>query len=104
MVGFPNEMKTVITESDLEDYPGMFLKFNDDKLLEGVNAGYPLEVKMNPGEFPQEVVTRRADFIARTKGSRTFPWRVFLLSEKDAQLPSNDLVYRLGAPSRVADT
>ncbi len=104
MVGFPNEMKAVITESDLEDYPGMFLKFNDDKLLEGINAGYPLEVKMNPGEFPQEVVTRRADFIARTKGSRTFPWRVFLLSEKDAQLPSNDLVYRLGAPSRVADT
>jgi len=104
MVGFANEMKAVITESDLEDYPGMFLKFNDDKLLEGVNAGYPLEVKMNPGEFPQEVVTRRADFIARTKGSRTFPWRVFLLSEKDSQLPSNDLVYRLGAPSRVADT
>ena len=104
MVGYPNGFKAVLTESDLEDYPGMFLKFNDAKLLEGVNAPYPLDVKMNPGEFPQEVVTRRADFIARTKGSRTFPWRVFLLSEKDAQLPSNDLVYRLGAPSRITDT
>ncbi|HEX6227069.1 MAG TPA: glycoside hydrolase family 97 protein, partial [Chryseolinea sp.] len=104
MIGYPNGMKAVITESDLEDYPGMFLRFNNEKLLEGVNAGYPLAVKMNPGEFPQEVVTRRADFIARTKGSRTFPWRVFLLSEKDKDLPSNDLVYRLGAPSRVSDT
>jgi alpha-glucosidase len=104
MIGYPNEMKAIITESDLEDYPGMFLKFGVDKRLEGVNAGYPLEVKMNQGEFPQEVVTRRADFIARTKGNRTFPWRVFLLSEKDAHLPANDLVYRLGAPSRVADT
>ena len=104
MIGYPNDMKVVITESDLEDYPGMFLRFNDNKLLKGIYAGYPLEVKMNQGEFPQEVVTRRADFIARTKGKRTFPWRVFLLSEKDAQLPSNDLVYRLGAPSRVTDT
>jgi alpha-glucosidase len=104
MIGYPNEMKAVITESDLDDYPGMFLRFNVDKQIEGVNAPYPLAVKMNPGEFPQEVVTRRADFIARTNGNRTFPWRVFLLSEKDAQLPSNDLVYRLGAPSRVTDT
>ena len=104
MVGYPNEMRAIITESDLEDYPGMFLKFGGDKRLEGVNAGYPLEVKMNQGEFPQEVVSRRADFIARTKGNRTFPWRVFLLSERDAQLPANDLVYRLGAPSRISDT
>ena len=82
MVGFPNEMKAVITESDLEDYPGMFLKFNDDKLLEGVYAGYPLEVKMNPGEFPQEVVTRRADFIASTKGSGPFPGGYFYCQKK----------------------
>jgi len=104
MVGYPNGVKAVLTESDLEDYPGTFFKFNNAELLEGVNAPYPLGFKMNPGEFPQEVVTRRADFIARTKGNRTFPWRVFMLSEKDAQLPSNDLVYRLGAPSRVTDT
>ena len=104
MIGYPNGMKSVITESDLEDYPGMFLKVNEKKQIEGVNAGYPLEFKMNPGEFPQEVVMRRADFIARTKGTRTFPWRVFMLSEKDAQLPSNDMVYRLGSPSRIVDT
>ncbi len=104
MIGYPNGMKAVITESDLQHYPGMFLRYNAEKLLEGVNAPYPLEFKMMPGQFPQEVVTRRADFIARTVGTRTFPWRVFMLSEKDAQLPSNDLVYRLGAPSRVADT
>ena len=104
MIEFPGNIKTVITESDLEDYPGMFLKYNDSGLLEGVNAPYPLEVRMNPGEFPQEVVTRRADFIARTKGKRTFPWRVFMISEKDSQLPANDMVYLLGAPSRVKDT
>lgn len=104
MVAYPNAMKTIISESDLEDYPGMFLKFSESKVLEGVNAPYPIEFRMNMGEFPQEVVTRRADFIARTKGTRTFPWRVFMLSEEDKQLPSNDMVYRLGAPSRVTET
>lgn len=104
MIAFADNIKTAITESDLDDYPGMFLKFDENKILEGTNAPYPLEVRMNPGEFPQEVVTRRADFIARTKGTRTFPWRVFMLSEKDSQLPSNDMVYRLGAPSRITET
>jgi alpha-glucosidase len=104
MIAYPNGLKTVITESDLEDYPGTFLTFTKSNLLEGVNAGYPLDVRMDPGEFPQEIVTRRADFIAKTRGTRTFPWRVLMISEKDSELPSNDLVYRLGSPSRLNDT
>jgi len=103
LISYPNNIKAVITESDLEDYPGMFLRYNQG-MIEGVNARYPKTVRINPGEFPAEVVTSRMDFIARTKGSRTFPWRVFMISEKDAQLPSNDMVYRLGSPSRIADT
>jgi alpha-glucosidase len=94
----------VITESDIENYPGTFLRFSANRKLEGSNAGFPLETKINPGDFPQEVVTRRAEFIARTRGTRTFPWRVFMVAENDAELPSNDLVYRLGSPSRVAET
>jgi alpha-glucosidase len=101
MIAYSNGMKAVVTESDLEDYPGMFLRFNEKKELTGVNAPYPLETKVNPGEFPAEVVTKRANYIARTWGARTFPWRVFLLSENDAELPGNDMVYRLGSPSRV---
>ncbi|HZY83087.1 MAG TPA: glycoside hydrolase family 97 protein, partial [Cyclobacteriaceae bacterium] len=104
MIAHANGVKTVITESDLEDYSGTFLRFNDGKMLGGVNAPYPLETRVNPGEFPAEVVTRRADYIARTVGTRTFPWRVFMVSERDSELPSNDMVYRLGSPSRIADT
>ena len=104
LVAYHNDIKAVITESDLEDYPGMFLRFGKPNVLEGVNAPYPLEFRMNPGDFPQEVVTRRADYIARTTGKRNFPWRVFMISEKDSQLPGNDMVYRLGAPSKVPNT
>lgn len=104
LVSYQDGKKMVITESDLENYPGMFLNFSQKNILAGAYAGYPLETRMNPGEFPQEVVTRRADFIARCKGARTFPWRVFMVAENDAELPSNDMVYRLGSPSRVAET
>jgi len=103
MIGYRNNMKMVITESDLENYPGTFYRVSNGT-LEGVNAPYPKTFRVNPGEFPAEVVTSRENFIARTKGTRTFPWRVFMISEKDSQLPSNDMVYRLGSPSRVANT
>jgi alpha-glucosidase len=103
LVGYANGAKASITESDLEDYPGMFLRIDSGRVMTGVYAAYPVELKMMEGEFPQEIVTRRADYIARTKGTRSFPWRVFMVSGLDKQLPSNDMVYRLGAPLRVAD-
>ena len=98
-----NGPKIIITESDLEDYPGMFINGNNNNSLSGHFAPYPLEEKMAEGEFPQAIVTKRAGYIARTKGSRNFPWRVLLIAEKDKELPVNDLVYRLASPSRVKD-
>lgn len=93
--------KVVVTESDLLDYPGMFLA-KDGNGFRGVFAPVPLAERTTGGEFPQAVVTRRADFIARTAGRRTFPWRVFVVGD-DRTLPASDLVYRLASPSRVAD-
>ncbi|CAN5245813.1 glycoside hydrolase family 97 protein [soil metagenome] len=95
--------KIAITESDLEDYPGMFLNGSNSAVLKGVFAKYPLEEKLTGGDYPQALVTKRADYIARTKGSRNFPWRVLIVAEEDKQLPSIDMVYRLAAPSRIGD-
>jgi alpha-glucosidase len=103
LTGDSNELKVAITESDLEDYPGMFLGGTEGPTLKGMFAPYPLEEKMTSGEFPQSIVTKRADFIAKTKGSRAFPWRVLMIAPKDKDLPGNDLVYRLAASSRLHD-
>lgn len=103
LTGTENEMKVAVTESDLEDYPGMFLSGTNGSALQGVFAPYPLREELTHGEFPQAVVHERAGYIARTKGSRSFPWRVLLIAANDKDLPANDLVYRLGAPSRVPD-
>jgi alpha-glucosidase len=103
LAGSDNEIKVAITESDLEDYPGMFLSGINSNMLQGTFAPYPLQEKMVGGEFPQAIVTQRADYIAKTNGSRSFPWRVMMIGADDKELPGNDIVYRLGSPSRVKD-
>ena len=95
--------KLLITESDIEDYPGMFLTGNNGTQLTGKFAPYPLKEKMTEGGYQQYLVTERADYIAKTKGTRVFPWRVIAIAEQDKDLPGNDIVYRLASPSRVAD-
>jgi alpha-glucosidase len=95
--------KMVITESDLEDYPGMFITGSGSATLQGHFAPYPLEESITSGEFPAAVVSKRANYIARTTGMRSFPWRVLMIAEHDKDLPANDLVYRLASPSRIPD-
>lgn len=94
-----NNLNLLITESDLADYPGMFLEV-ENHAIRGVFAPYPLEETLAEGEFPQHIVTKRAPYLAKTMGNRTFPWRVFMIGE-DSLLPSSDLVYRLASPNRL---
>jgi len=103
LVDCENGIKALITESDIEDYPGMFLKGTGRSTLESVFAGYPAAESINGGEYPQAYVTQRADYIAHTAGKRHFPWRVIALSTSDKEIPSNDIIYRLASPSRIAD-
>lgn len=98
-----NTPKIAITESDLLDYPGMFLSGNNDNSLHGVWAPYPLEETITPADYPERIVSKRADFIAKTIGTRSFPWRVLIIAKEDKDLPSSDMVYRLASPSKLQD-
>ena len=92
------------TESDLWDYPGLWLRGTPGQAaLDADFARYPLGEQVMGDEFKQRMVTRRADFIARTKGSRTFPWRVLMVAPNAAALIENDLVYRLARPLELDD-
>ena len=113
LVDVGNGKKVVILEADLEDYPGMFLNLNGTGSgLQGVYAPYPLEVKLGGshlgeldggGEGINVIPTRRADYIAKTSGTRTFPWRVIAISEADKDLLNNDIVQKLASPPRLDD-
>ena len=97
------QVKLVLTESDLIDYPGMLFHGNGSNALNGIQAAYPEKEEVRGGEFKQMVVTARKTFLARTSGKRSFPWRVMIIAEKDGALVMSDLVYRLGSPPLQQD-
>jgi alpha-glucosidase len=94
--------KILITESDLEDYPGLWLRGGANTSLYGKFPGYPLKTTQ-PRDRDVKVV-EYADFIAKTKGTRTFPWRVMAIAEKDGELITNQLTFLLAKPVQLADT
>lgn len=49
-------------------------------------------------------MVRTADYLAVTRGSRTYPWRVLAVAPRDADLVASPLVYLLQSPSRIEDT
>lgn len=95
--------KIAITDADIEDYPGMFINGTGTRSLVGKFAPYPAAEDTAKGDYSQVYVSKRAGYLARTKGSRAFPWKVLMIAAHDKELPANDLVYRLAAPSRVKD-
>lgn len=95
LISQPGMPKLVVTESDVFDYPGMFLEKGEGNSMKGVFAPYPLKDSLAGDEFKLKTVTKRASYIARTTGNRLFPWRVIAIAPTDAGLLINDLVYRL---------
>ncbi|MDR0393810.1 MAG: glycoside hydrolase family 97 catalytic domain-containing protein [Tannerella sp.] len=99
--------KVVITEADTYDYPGMYMESNRSggtRSMRGMWAGYPKKVMDPDNYYSNHLVYEREDFIARTNGSRKFPWRVIIVSNDDKSLLNNELVYLLAEPSRITNT
>jgi alpha-glucosidase len=94
--------KVAIAESDVEEYPGLWLRGTSGNGLSGTFPAYPLKEKLERDRDLRVVET--ADYIAVTKGTRTFPWRVIGIAEKDGELLTNQLTWLLAKPSQVQDT
>jgi alpha-glucosidase len=94
--------KVAIAESDVEEYPGLWLRGTGGNGLAATFPPYPLkEQKTSPLDVR---VVESADYIAVTTGKRTYPWRVLGITESDADLLTNQLVWLLEKPSQVEDT
>jgi alpha-glucosidase len=91
-----------LSESQLEDYAGLWLKGTGKNSLTGIFPGCALEVKQNNDR--DVLVTKHGDFMAQTTGTREFPWRILAIASSDADLITNQLVYLLARPSQLEDT
>lgn len=98
LIKVDDQARIFISESDLESYPGMFLKKQGKYELAGKFAAYSLEEEKTDDRqiFP----TKRADYIARVSGTRNYPWRAMIVAENDANLVTNQLIYKLAPESQ----
>lgn len=97
------QVRVLITEADLYDYPGMFLYGNH---ANGFTAGFPKAVKTakNADNSDRVEDLENETYIAKTSGKRNFPWRAFVVSDDDKVLVSNELVFKLSRPLALTDT
>jgi alpha-glucosidase len=100
----PQKQVVVISESNLFEYPGIFLKKTNDQRFTGVFPKYPKREsqeilgRLRLVKWPQlsrMVVRSTEDFIAKSDGKRDFPWRVIMIADSDVEILNNTLVYQL---------
>jgi alpha-glucosidase len=105
VVAAPDRVKLAIAESDVDDYPGLWLRGDSNNSLTATFPPFALkETVPDPKQDRDIRVTEAADYIAVTKGTRTFPWRIIGVAASDADLLTNQIVYLLARPSEVSDT
>ncbi|WP_426324598.1 glycoside hydrolase family 97 protein [Pedobacter sp. R-06] len=105
LVDLGNGKKAAIVEAELVDYPGMFLTKGKQEQhgLSGTFAHYPKAERLGGFNKMNYMVSDREAYIAKTSGTRNFPWRAVIISEHDKDLLNNDMVQKLSTPSQIAD-
>ncbi len=98
----PGNVNVLITESAIEEYPGMWLRGAGNGKLTAVWPAYPKEEVLKGDR--NLVVTKTEDYIAKVSGKRFFPWRVFIITPNDGGLIESDMVFRLASPNRLDNT
>lgn len=101
LIDTKKQHKILISETDVSDYPCMFLKGTGKNEIISTFPKQPVEF----GEDGDRSVKllKEADYIAKTSGKRNFPWRYFVIAKEDAQLVQNVMSYRLAAKNVLED-
>ena len=101
LIETPEDCRILVSESDLSDYPGMFLKPSEPS---GLRAAFPrTPLKFSDGDRTASIL-EEASYIALTDGARAFPWRYLVITDDDRKLIENTMTARLARASEIADT
>ncbi|RUT72523.1 glycoside hydrolase family 97 protein [Flavobacterium cupreum] len=101
LVDSKKKYKLLISESDLSDYPCMFLKGSPSG-IKGTFPKVPLEFGAD-GDRSVKIL-KESDFIAITSGSRSFPWRYFVITKDDKEIIENTMTLKLAAKSELKES
>lgn len=95
------QYKILISESGLADYPCMFLKGTGTNGMISTFPKVPLAFSEDGDRSVK--ITQEAEYIAKTKGTRNYPWRYFVITKNDGQLIENTMTYKLADKNQLQD-
>lgn len=98
-----NGLKVMIAEAGLYNYPALWSRGSGKSLLTVTNPQFPGKLTESGSFYGQNQVAETKDYIARVKGTRTYPWRIFAVAENESGLIDNDMVYLLSEPNNIGD-
>lgn len=99
LIDTKKQYKILVSESDLSDYPCLFLKGNGQNAVRSTFPKVPLAFGEDGDRSLK--ITKEADYIAKTSGKRSFPWRYFVITTSDKQLIENTMTLQLASASVI---
>lgn len=93
--------KILVSETDLHDYPCMFLRGTDSNGLQSIFPKCPIVFGYDGDRSVK--IEREADYIARTAGTRSFPWRFMTITKDDRRIVDNEMEFNLASPCKLKD-
>lgn len=93
----------MITESDLYNYPGLWVKGTGASQISATNPRYPKTLITTKNRYASGQVGETYDYIARVAGTRNYPWRIFAVADQEDGLINNNMVYLLASPTELKD-
>lgn len=97
--------KVLFTETALHNYPGMFVKGNGNTSIDAKFPKFVLEaIDHKRYSDRNQTITKEANYIAEVSGKRTYPWRVFIISDDDRTFVESNLTFQLSKPLVVKNT
>jgi alpha-glucosidase len=98
-----NGFFVLVTESNLFDYPGLWLKGTGSGQFEGTNPPYPKKLRYTGSIYGHGQIAETENYIAKVAGTRSYPWRIFAIADDEKGLVSNNMVYLLSTPNVIKD-
>ena len=97
--------KVLFTESSLLNYPGLFLAKGKENTFTTTFPKYVLKAVPNEAFNPDrnQIISEEAEFIAKVDGKRSYPWRVFIISDDDRTFVESNLVTQLSPATKISD-
>lgn len=92
----------LFTETDLRDYPGMYLQSDGMGGYLGIHPKYPATTAKLFDRY--EPVGFTKSYIAKTNGNRSYPWRVFTIVDDETALINSHLPWLLAAETNLQFT